>query len=174
MLTLLSERPEEILRFRAEPWPFQQTFKTPLNDLNRFVAAFLAPFSLERGAMSTDEVVFEPNQLLHLLANNSLSVDDQYHLTIEAQGPEAIADLLHAALGDWVDFIFVPSPDVIAMYVDHDEYTTFYARDDATLKNVASSLEKSGFETVIDYARGSSGNKWRGCQRKLEEGESGL
>jgi hypothetical protein len=28
MLTLLSERPEEIHRFRAKPWPFQQIFKT--------------------------------------------------------------------------------------------------------------------------------------------------
>jgi hypothetical protein len=33
--------------------------------------------------MSTDEVVFEPKDLLHLLANNSLSVEDQYHLRIE-------------------------------------------------------------------------------------------
>lgn len=67
MLTLLSERPPEIQRFRAKPWPFQQTFKTPLKNLNRFVSTFLAPFSLERGALSTDEVVFEPKELLRLL-----------------------------------------------------------------------------------------------------------
>jgi hypothetical protein len=161
MLTLLAERPEEIRRFRAKPWPFQQTFKTPLKDLNRFVTTFLAPFSLQRGAMSTDQVVFEPKDLLHLLANNSLSVEDQYHLTIQAEGQQAVADLLQAALGDWVDFIFVPSPEVLAIYADHDEYTTFYTRDNARLKNMASGLEKSGFEAVLDYTRGSSGDNWR-------------
>jgi hypothetical protein len=161
MLTLLSERPEEIHRFRLNPWPFQQTFKTPLKALSRFVTTFLAPFSLEKGAMSTDEVVFEPKGLLQLLANNSLSVQDQYHLTIQAEGQEAVADLLQAALGDWVDFVFVPSPEVLAIYADHDEYTTFYTRDDATLKNVVSGLDKSGFEAVLDYTRGPSGDKWR-------------
>jgi hypothetical protein len=161
MLTLLSERPEEIRQFRVKPWPFQQTFKTPLKDLNRFVTTFLAPFSLEKGTVSTDEVVFEPKNLLHLLANNSLSVQDQYHLTIQAEGKQALADLLQAALGDWVDFVFVPSPEVVGIYADHDEYTTFYNRDDVTLKNLASGLEKSGFEAVRDYTRRSSGDKWR-------------
>jgi hypothetical protein len=161
MLTLLSERPEEIRRFSAKPWPLQQTFKTPLKDLHRFVRTFLAPFSLESGAMSTDVVVFEPKDLLQLLANNSLSAKDQYHLTIQAEGQQAVADLLQAALGDWVDFVCVPAPEVFAIYADHDEYTTFYTRDDATLKNVVSSLEKSGFEAVLDYTRGSSGNNWR-------------
>jgi hypothetical protein len=126
MLTRLSETPEEILRFRNKPWPFQQTFKTPLKDLNRFVTTFLTPVSLDRGAISTDQVVFEAKGLLRLLANNSLSVEDQYHLTIRAEGQQAISDLLQAALGDWVDFIFVPSPEVFAIYADHDEYTTFY------------------------------------------------
>ena len=161
MLTLLSGRPEEIRQFRVKPWPFQQTFKTPLKDLNKFVTTFLAPFSLVKGAISTDEVVFEPKDLLQLLANNSLSVQDQYHLTIQAEGQQAVADLLQAALGDWVDFVFVPSPEVIAIYADHDEYTTFYTRDDVTLKNVASGLEKSGFEVVLDYTRGASGDKSR-------------
>ena len=81
MLTLLSERPEEILRFRDKPWPFQQTFKTPLKDLNRFVTTFLAPFSLDRGAMSTDEVVFEPKDLYtsgqqFVVGRKSISLDD--------------------------------------------------------------------------------------------------
>jgi len=161
MLTLLSERPEEIRRFRVRPWPFQQTFKTPLKDLTRFVTTFLAPFSLEKGAISTDEVVFEPKDLLHLLANNSLSVKDQYHLTIQAEGQQAVAALLEAALGDWVDFVFVPSPEVLAIYADHDEYTTFYTRNDVTLNRLASGLQKSGFEAVLDYTRRSSGDKWR-------------
>ena len=161
MFTLLSERPGEIQRFRAKPWPFQQTFKSPLKDLNRFVSTFLAPFSFAEGALSTDEVVFEPKNLLHLLANNSLSVEDQYHLTIRAVGHHAIANLLEATLADWIDFVFVPSPEALAIYADHDEFTTFYAPDDVTLKHVASGLVKSGFEAVLDYTRGGSGDKWR-------------
>ena len=161
MLTLLSERPDEIQRFRARPWAFQQTFKTPLQDLSRFVSTFLASFELERGALSTDEVVFEPKELLHLLADNSVCVQDQYRLTIEARGKQAIADLLQAASGDWVGFVFVPSPEVIAIYADHDEYTTFYAREQTILKNLTSSLRTSGFDAVLDYSRQSSGNKGR-------------
>ncbi|HWY57306.1 MAG TPA: hypothetical protein VNZ03_22770 [Terriglobales bacterium] len=69
--------------------------------------------------------------------------------------------MLQAALGDWVDFVFVPSPEVFVIYADHDEYTTFYSQDGATLKNVASGLEESGLEAVLDYTRGSSGDKWR-------------
>jgi hypothetical protein len=78
MLAVLPERTEEIQRFRATQWLFQQTFKTPVKDLNRFVSTFFAPFSLDRGGLSTDEVVFEPKNLLHLLATNSLSVEDHY------------------------------------------------------------------------------------------------
>ena len=65
--------------------------------------------------------MFEPKDLLHLLADNSLLVEDQYHLTIKAEGQQAVAELLQAALGDWVDFVFVPIPEVLAIYADHDE-----------------------------------------------------
>jgi hypothetical protein len=132
-----------------------------LKDLNRFVSTLLAPFSLEKGALSTDQVVFEPQNLLRLLANKSLSVDNYYDLKIQAKGQLEIADLLQAALGDCVDFVFVPSPEVIAIYTDHDQYTTFYTQDDATLKTVSSRLETEGFEAVANYTRMSSGDRWR-------------
>jgi hypothetical protein len=105
MLAVLSERTEEIKRFRAAPWLFQQTFTTPYKDLNRFVSTFLAPFSLERGALSTDQVVFEPKNLLRLLASKSLSVENYYDLKIQATGQLEIANLLQAALGDYIDFV---------------------------------------------------------------------
>ena len=161
MLAVLSERTEEIKRFRAAPWLFQQTFTTPYKDLNRFVSTFLAPFSLERGALSTDQVVFEPKNLLRLLASKSLSVENYYDLKIQATGQLEIANLLQAALGDYIDFVFVPSPELIAIYTDHDGYTTFYAQDDATLKSVGSRLETADFKAVASYTRGSSGDRWR-------------
>ena len=88
-------------------------------------------------------------------------MENYYDLKILAAGQPAIADLLQAALGDCVDFVFVPAPEVIALYTDHDQYTTFYAQDDATLKAVISRLEAAGFEAVANYTRGSSGNRWR-------------
>ena len=160
-LAVLSEETDEIRRFRATPWLFQQTFTTPYKDLNRFVSTFLAPFSLERGALNTDQVVFEPKNLLRLLADNSLSVENYYDLKIQATGQLGIAKMLQAALGDCIDFVFVPSPEVIAIYTDHDGFTTFYAQDDATLKSMGLRLGTADFKPVARYTRGSSGeNIW--------------
>jgi len=78
---------------------------------------------------------------------------DSNHFNLHAEGKEAIAELLQAALADWVDFLFVPVPEVVAMYADHDEYTTFYTRDVATLKKMFSDLEECGFKAVLDYTR---------------------
>lgn len=161
MLALLFDQPGEIQRFCAKPWPFQQTFRSPLKDLNRFVSTFLAPFSFAEGVLSTDEVVFEPENLLRLLFSNSLSVENQYQLTIRAAGQHAIADLLEATLADRIDFVFVSSPEALAIYANHHELTTFYAPDDVTLKNVISALTKSDFKAVLDYTKQYSGEKWR-------------
>jgi len=54
---------EEIRQFRAGPWRFQKTFKTPLKDLNRFVSTFLASFPLEKNAF----LVNYRRDQLHLL-----------------------------------------------------------------------------------------------------------
>ena len=161
MLTALQQRPEEIQRFRNAPWPFQRTFKTPLKDLNRFVSSFLAPFSLDNGVLSTDEVVFEPKNLLRELASGSGQSNDWYEFIIRADGQTEIARLLEAALGDWVDFVFVPTPELFAIYADHDEFTTLYSDDESRLINLASALEEAGVEPVAAYVRESSGDKWR-------------
>jgi len=161
MLTLLPQRTEDIQRFRAAPWPFQQTFKAPLKDLQRFVSVFLAPFSVERGVVSTDEVVFEPRNVLQLLAKNAIVTENPYRLTIEATGSREVADLLEAVLSDWIDFVFVPSPRSFAIYADHDEATTFYTPTRRMLKRLKSDLETAGFERVPNYLRRSSGFKWR-------------
>jgi hypothetical protein len=161
MLTVLSEPTEEILQFRANPWSFQQTFKTPLKDLNRFVSTFLAPYSFERGALSTDLVVFEPKDVLNLVATHSVELENCYNFTLEAKGQREIAVLLEAVLGDWIDFVFVPSPELLAIYADHDEYTTFYFPNVGALKSLTSELETAGFEPVSSYKRTSSGNNWR-------------
>ena len=94
MITLLSGRTEVIQRFHANPWPVQQTFKTPLKDLKKFVSVFLNPFSLEKGVLSTDEVVFEPKHLVQLLAKHSVQVENAHQLTVKVEGQQAISNLL--------------------------------------------------------------------------------
>ena len=160
MINLLSKKPEEIERFRAAPWPFQRTFKTPLKGLNRFVAILLAPFFLEKGSLSSDEVVFEPENLFHLMTINSVQVENYWELNLTVEGQREIAVLLEAALGDWVDFVFVPTPELFAIYADHDEYVTFYAPNQPNLLSLVSDLERAGFE-IVDYMRGASEGKWR-------------
>lgn len=159
MLTLISQPTDAIKQFRAKSWPFQQTFKTPLNNLNGFVSTLLALFSAQSGVLSTDEVVFEPLNIQQLLANSSLRLEDWQHITIEASGKEAVAALLEAALSDWVDFVFLPSPEDFAIYADHDEYTTFYGRGSEALRALSERLQTVGCEAVEGYTRECLGDK---------------
>jgi hypothetical protein len=161
LITILAERPESLRLFHANPWQFQQTFSTPLKDLNRFVSAIFAPFSWERGAFSTDEVVFEPHHLLRLMAENSIHVENFWALNLEAHGEKETAELLEAALGDWVDFVFLPVPESIAIYADHDEYITFYAKGESVLSTLKLELIRAGFKPIEAYERGRSTNKLR-------------
>jgi hypothetical protein len=161
LITALAARTEEIRRFHAAPWPFQQTFLTPHKDLSRFTSILLAQFSLESAALSTDEVVFEPECLLELMARHSIQVGNYWNLNLSVEGQESIAELLEAALGDPVDFIFLPSSESIVIYADHDGYTTFYCKDQSILKTVAVELVQEGFEPINDYIRGRSGDKLR-------------
>jgi len=158
---VFSERTEEIRQFHADPWRFQQIFLTPHKDLSRFVSVLLAQFSLESGALSTDEVVFEPECLLELMATHSIHVANYWNLNLSVEGQKPIADLLEAALGDPVDFVFLPVPEFLAIYADHDGYTTFYCKDQSVLTDLVSELVQAGFEPISDYIRGRSGDKLR-------------
>jgi len=68
----LSEAAGEIKRFRKRSWKFQQTFKTPLEELQTFVAIILATLPLKQGSLTIEQVVFEPKHLLGLLASSSI------------------------------------------------------------------------------------------------------
>src|SRR5947209_559443 len=125
MLRLLPERTQDIKQFRSAPWPFQQTFKTPLKDLNRFVLTFLSQYPVQSGTVSTDEVVFEPRTVLSLIRRHSVPLDGWYEFTLTAEGQQDVAELIEAVLADWIDFVFVPFPTQFAIYADHDEFTTF-------------------------------------------------
>ena len=160
MIFALEEPAEEVKQFRANPWQSQQTFKTPLKNLNKFVATLLDPFALEAASLSTDEIVFEPDRLLQLMASNSIHTESPWKFNLRASGPQSIAEFLEATLACWIDFAFVSTPELFAIYADHDEYTTFYAPTEATVKDLASVLEQAGFERVDGYRR-PSGDNWK-------------
>lgn len=161
MLSVLSEPPEPLQLFRSSPWPFQQSFVTPLNDLKRFVSTILKPYSLEKAVLTTDEVVFEPQDVMRLLAAHSIRLENCYRFTMQAEGQAGITELLETVLSNWIDFLFVPTPQSFAIYADHDEYITFYLPTTALLTEFAERLKEAGFEAVPNYVRGCSGSRWR-------------
>jgi hypothetical protein len=93
------------------------------------------------------------------MAANSIKVENFWALNLEAHGEKETAELLEAALGDWVDFVFLPVPESIAIYADHDEYVTFYAKDESLLSTLKLELIRAGFKPIEAYERGRSGNK---------------
>ena len=113
------------------------------------------------GVLSTDEIVFEPTNLKRELADSSGQNDDWWHLNIKAEGQHDIVRLLRASLGDWVDFLFLPVPELFAIYADHDEFTTFYTSEESHLDSITTALTNAGFEPVTNYFREPSGDSWR-------------
>jgi hypothetical protein len=142
-----------IKKFKRTSWRFQETFQTPLKDLDRFVSTILLrQEKVEQAHVIIDQIVFEPKNLNALISNNetkSLSKD----WSLLATHKEEVQILLRAALADWVDFAFIPSPKPFVIYGDHDEYTTFYANTKSNLNSVVSVLIESGFKQVTNWQR---------------------
>ena len=97
-------------------------------------------------------MVFEPKHVQSFLASQRLPPSLQRESSIEVVGQQQVGALLEAALGDWVDFWFVPTPKPFVIYADHDEYTTFFANSKSNLNGIVGPLVKQGFETV-EYER---------------------
>jgi hypothetical protein len=150
----LSSTPGTLKSFRRSPWKFQQTFLTPLKDLERFVSTILSAHPPpETACVTIDEVVFEPRTLNAFLAQHSISGDLARDVSLEAVGPQEVEALLRSTLADWIDFLFVPTPKPFVIYADHDEYTTFYASSKGNLSKVVDALSGKGFQKVEDYER---------------------
>ena len=136
-------------RLRKTPWRFQRTFATPLKSLPSFVSTILSALkAVQRGEVVIDAIVFEPRHLYTLLSANSLPLGIQGETCIEAEGPTDVEALLIAALGDPVDFWFVPTPKTFVIYADHDEYATFFAISKSNLNMAVMPLLEKGFKPV--------------------------
>jgi hypothetical protein len=150
----ISQAPDALKKFRRTPWRFQQTFQTPLKSLHPFVTTIVsAKEPLQGGCVTLEQIVFEPKNLMALLSRHSLPTECGHESALTANGPREVEELLEAALGDWVDFIFVPTPKPFVIYADHDEYTTFYANSKSNLNGVVEALSANGFKLVADYER---------------------
>jgi hypothetical protein len=91
--------------------------------------------------------------LIGLLSNYSIPPRYGHGSSITAHGQAEVAELLEAALGDWLDFIFTPVPRQIVIFADHDEYTTFFANTRSGLNRVITALSAQGFKEIRDYER---------------------
>jgi hypothetical protein len=150
----LVENPAALKKFRRTAWKFQQTFETPLKDLKRFVSTIGQAAGPWRSASLTIELaVFDPTHLIDLLNANSIPPRYQRGASIVTAGQKEIEALLEAALGDWVDFTFVPEPSSFAIYADHDEFTTFFAQNRSNLNRVVHALSGQGFKLEKEYRR---------------------
>jgi hypothetical protein len=154
----LSHTPGMIKRFRRTPWKFQQTFHTPLKNLDPFVAAIVSAIEpLRGGSVTITSVIYDdPAELRYLsplLAKHG-APSPLFHpdWSIEAGGGDEIKSLLLAAFSDFINFIFMPTPSRFSLYADHDEYATFVAHTKSNLGSVVRALAGEGFKPV-DYQR---------------------
>lgn len=150
----VSDTSSALKQLRRTGWKFQRTFKTPVKNLQPFVATIIsAGQSFHTACITIDQAVFEPKHWIDQLIRHSLPPRYQKGTSVTAVGQPEIHELLHAVLSDCVDFLFVPAPKTFVIYVDHDEYATFYANNRSNLNRVAEPLLTQGFEEVSGYQR---------------------
>ena len=148
----------EVEDFWRQPGRHQRTFETPLKDLPRFVSTIFSNFDIAGCVVTITSVVFEPKNLLKLLARHNLLAAPipsrhEAYVTITAEGHGEAVSLLEAALGDWVELILFPSPHDFSIFADHDERITFFSNDHDTLSTLAAALTGKGFKEVPGWTR---------------------
>ena len=143
-----------VRKFRRKGWGFQETFHTPLKELDGFVGSIVAAIGEVRsGRVTIERVVFEPRNLVALTSGVCGESEVEEGWSVEATGRAEVEGLLKAALGDWVDFLFVAAPAPFVVYADHDQYVTVFAMRKAGLTGVVAGLAEKGFRRVEGYRR---------------------
>jgi hypothetical protein len=151
---MLSDPNGVLQTFHRTPWKFQQTFRTPLQDLPAFVKAILgANQLLSGGSIVIKQWVFEPKHLYELLKSHAIEPRNLLGQSLTASNPREVEELLVAAFSDWVDFLFVPTPKAFVIYADHDEFTTFFAHTRGDLNRAVQAMAALGVKTVPDFKR---------------------
>lgn len=148
----LSTTPASLKQLRRTAPAFQQTFLTPHADLKRFASTIVSAAECQEAGLTVTQSVFEPTHLFDLLSRYSIPRQPGQGLSLTAAGPDEADQLLHAALSDTIDFLFIPKPKSFVIYADHDEFTTFFAHTRSNLNLVTKALSSQGVK-VQDYER---------------------
>ena len=149
-MTLTGPVVGELKRLGRRAGDKQATFHVPSTRAADFVAALLGQGAGKQGARVTIEnVVFPPWHLRTALGHEDVSAGLASETTIEA-GPGEAPALLTAALSDWTDFWFEPSPGAFLLYGHHDEYSTVYAHKQGAVSRVTTALTQAGFRHTGD------------------------
>jgi hypothetical protein len=140
-------------RLREAPFPFQQTYATPLTDLQRFVSSLLSPFEIATATICIETIVFTPNDLIAYLGTLGVASDERTlnGSNIQAENASEASTLLEKVLSQWIDFAFIPSPRDFVIYADHDEYTTVFTATAELLISLRSSIKRLGFKEVHNW-----------------------
>ena len=150
----ISFEPGVTKQFRTTAWKFQQTFRTPLKDLERFTNLVTDGIEELRGArLAIYTWVFDPKELYALLSAASLATDLPRDRIVHAENRAEATSLLRAGLAGWVDFAFIPDPKTFCIYADHDEDVTFFAATRGNLNRAAAPLRKNGYQVIENYIR---------------------
>jgi hypothetical protein len=153
-LYILSHTPGALEKFTKKKWTFQCTICTPLTNLEPFVTEIVTALApVEKGIIVIDGYVFEPKNLRKLLSADPQSMNITHNWSLESTSTKSMKELLFATLQDWIDFAFIPTPQLFAIYADHDEYTTFYAMTKSNLNRVVQPLLAHGFTQIKDFKR---------------------
>ena len=146
--------PGVIKQFRRTSWRFEQTFQTPLDDLQGFVATIVTAYRpLADATLTSDQVVFDADQLKNLVGQDASSTLFQRDASIFSTNPEEVPALLVSAFSDWIDFLFVPRPKPFVIYADHDEWVTFYGNTKSNLNRIVLPLKSAGYKLITDWRR---------------------
>ncbi len=152
-MTLIGPTTGELKRLRRRTGDKQATFAVPSLRAAEFAAALLGGGAGEQGARLTIEnVVFPPRHLRAALGHENVEEGFSCETTIVAGSGETRA-LLTAALSDWTDFWFEPSPGGFLLYGDHDEYSTVFAHKQGAVSRAGEALLAAGFREVVGYER---------------------
>ena len=111
----------------------------------------MSPIPATEASVTIDQIIFEPKSLLELLMTRGIHTEDLMDANIRATGHADVLALLESRLSDWVDFLFVPSPNRFVLYADHDEWTTIFATNEVDLASMSAAMCSGSFEMITNY-----------------------
>jgi len=151
---IAAHSPGVMKRFSRAPWRFQQTFETPLHDLDKFVSTIASAHGhILQASVTIDQVVFDPEHLNALISADASPIQLTRDFSITTDSPQEVELLLRGALSDWIDFFFVPTPKPFVIYADHDEFVTFYANTKSHLNQIVKPLASHGYKVIQNWER---------------------